>query len=77
MLHKALLNFFILLFLGLNLIAAPNTVKLSNFKPQRDDATKAFQAAIASGAAKIIIDNPGFALQLNSIRLRSNLELVF
>ena len=71
--------FFKLLFLSalcINLSAAPKTVKLSDFKPQHNDATAAFKAAIKSGASKIIVDNPGFTLQLNAIRLRSQLELL-
>ena len=74
---RIFLKLSLLLLLGNNLFAATKIVKLSDFKPKRDDATPAFMLAINSGAAKVIIDDPGFALQLNAIRLHSNLELIF
>ena len=73
---RILFQLLLLSSLCINGSATPQTVKLSDFNPQHNDATAAFKAAIKSGASKIIVDNPGFALQLNAIRLRSQLELL-
>jgi hypothetical protein len=73
MLNKILAALFLALCFHLSVFS--KTVKLSDFKPNRNDATTAFKNAINSGASRIIVDNPGFVLQINAIRLRSNLEL--
>ena len=59
------------------LAAAPAEVKVSSFAPGKDDATDAFNAAIASGAKKVIVDNVGFDYIIRPVILRSDLELVF
>lgn len=57
--------------------AVPAQVKLSDFKPQKENATPALQAAFDSGAAKVVIDNPGFELLVHRpLILRSDLEIV-
>ena len=58
--------------------AAQPEVKLSDFHPGKTDATTALQAAIHSGAAKVLVDNPGFELLIHrQVNLRSDLEIVF
>jgi polygalacturonase len=72
-------RFFIFLSLALTvmLAAAPSEVKVSSFAPGKDDATAAFNAAIATGAKKVIVDDPGFPYIIRPVILRSDLELVF
>ena len=59
------------------LSAAEETVKVSDFKPDRANATAAIQQAIDSGAKQVIFDNPGFDYIIDPIFLRSNQELIF
>ncbi|MDD3694513.1 MAG: right-handed parallel beta-helix repeat-containing protein [Lentisphaeria bacterium] len=63
--------------LGLVSTIMAQTVKVSDFKPHKDDATAAMQSAIDSGAKTVIVDDPGFEYLVETINLRSNLELVF
>ncbi len=57
---------------------APASVKVSDFNPGREDAAKAIQQAINSGAAQVIFDNPGFEMLVGkTIFLRSDQELIF
>ncbi len=62
------------LLVGVN---AAESVKVSDFKPSRENATKAVQAALDSGAKQVIFDNPGFEYLVEPLWLRSNQELVF
>ena len=57
--------------------AAPAEVKVSAFNPGREDASAAFNAAFASGAKKIIVDNPGFDYIICPVSVPSNVEVVF
>ena len=57
--------------------AVPAEVKVSSFNPGKDDATAAFEAAIATGAKKVIVDDPGFPYIIRPVFLRSDLEIVF
>lgn len=57
--------------------AAEESVKVSDFKPDRANATAAVQKAIDSGAKQVIFDNPGFDYIVEPIFLRSNQELIF
>ena len=59
------------------LFAAPDEVKLSSFGPGKDDATAAFEAAFASGAKKIIVDDPGFDYIVRPLFVPSDTEIVF
>lgn len=65
------------LLLSLSLRAAPDVVKASSFGFNAEDATECLQAAINSGARKVIIDNVGKEWIVRPLKLRSNLELVF
>ena len=62
---------------AMTLFAAPDEVKLSSFNPGKDDATAAFEAAFASGAKKIIVDNPGFDYIVRPLFVPSDTEVVF
>ena len=57
--------------------ATPAEVKVSAFKPGKEDATAAFNAAFASGAKKIIVDDPGFAYIICPVSVPSDVEVVF
>ena len=57
--------------------AAEESVKVSDFKPDRANATAAVQKAVDSGAKQVIFDNPGFDYIVEPIFLRSNQELIF
>ncbi len=60
------------------LLLSAATVKLSDFKPEKNDAGTALQSAINSGAGTVIVDNPGYPLILHrQIYLRSDLTLIF
>lgn len=59
------------------LSAADKVVKVSNFKPDRANATVAVQHAIDAGAKTVIFDNPGFDYLVGPITLRSDRELIF
>ena len=59
------------------LSAAPEEVRLSSFDPEKDDATAAFEAAFASGAKKIIVDDPGFDYIVRPLFVPSDAEVVF
>ncbi len=58
------------------MVQADEVVKVSQFNPSKSDATKAVQAAIDSGAKKVIFDNPGYEYLVEPIFLRSNQEVV-
>lgn len=62
-------------------MAAPmvwaQTVKVTDFKPNRADATAALQAAIDSGAKVVLVDDPGFEYLVETIAFKSNQEVVF
>ena len=77
MFTKFLLKSFILFSLACNLLATEKVVRLSNFNPKRANATEAFRKAINTGAPKVVIDNPGFPLQIDTVHLHSNQEVVF
>jgi hypothetical protein len=64
---------------GPNAGAAPGgaVVKASAFGFNPADATRALQAAIDSGAAKVIVDNPGRPWIVGPIALASNQEISF
>ena len=65
-------------FLTATLFAATTAeVKVSAFNPGREDATAAFNAAFASGAKKIIVDNPGFDYIICPVSVPSDVEVVF
>ena len=57
--------------------AIARTVKISDFKPAKDNATAAIQAALDSKADVVVFDNPGFPYLVNPLFLRSNQELIF
>ncbi len=60
------------------LYAKPVQVKLSQFKPTAANAGTALQKAIDSGAAEVIVDNPGYELiTFVPIKLRSNQKIIF
>ena len=59
------------------LSAAPEEVRLSSFDPEKDDSTAAFEAAFASGAKKIIVDDPGFDYIVRPLFVPSDTEVVF
>ena len=63
--------------LAVTLFAAPSEVKLTSFAPNKDDATAAFEAAFASGAAKVIVDNAGFDYIVRPLFVPSDIEVVF
>ncbi len=67
----------IVLLMLLTGVNAAESVKVSDFKPSRENATKAVQAALDSGAKQVIFDNPGFEYLVTPIQLRSNQELIF
>ncbi|HPY89557.1 MAG TPA: hypothetical protein PLT23_02455, partial [Lentisphaeria bacterium] len=62
-------------------MAAPivwaQTVKVTDFKPDRADATAALQAAIDSGAKVVLVDDPGFEYLVETIAFKSDQEVVF
>ncbi|MBP5638783.1 MAG: right-handed parallel beta-helix repeat-containing protein [Victivallales bacterium] len=58
-------------------LLAARTVKITDFNPQKEDATTAIQAALDSKADVVIFDNPGYPYLVNPLFLRSNQELVF
>jgi hypothetical protein len=53
------------------------TVKVSDFKPDRADATAALQAAIDSGAKVVLVDDPGFEYLVETITFKGDQEVVF
>ena len=57
--------------------AAPDLVNAADFGYSPLNATKALQAAINSGARRVVVDAAPGEWCLEPIRLRSNLELVF
>ena len=57
-------------------LCAADVVKVSDYNPDPKDATKAIQAALDSGAKKVIIDKVGFDYLVERIDLRSNQEVV-
>ena len=79
-LHAAAVKWKIFLLLAMSsalLSAAEESVKVSDFKPDRTNATAAVQKAIDSGAKQVVFDNPGFDYIVEPLFLRSNQELVF
>lgn len=74
--HKIII-FFTTLMSAAIFAAVPAEIKVSSFNPGKDDATEAFKAAIATGAKKIIVDDPGFTYIIRPVQLRSDLEIVF
>lgn len=57
--------------------AATNVVRVSDCGFDPEDATAAIQAAIDSGAARVVLDRQARPWVSGPLRLRSNLELVF
>lgn len=53
------------------------TVKVSDYSPDKKDATAAIQKALDSGAETVIVDNPGFTYLVNPLDLRSNQTVIF
>lgn len=53
------------------------TVKVTDFKPDRADATAALQAAIDSGAKVVLVDDPGFEYLVETITFKGDQEVVF
>ncbi len=74
--HKIIIFFTTLLSAAI-FAAVPAEIKVSSFNPGKDDATEAFNAAIATGAKKVIVDDPGFTYIIRPVQLRSDLEIVF
>ena len=52
-------------------------VKVSDFAPDKKDATAAIQKALDSKAETVIIDDPGFTYLVNPLKLRSNQTVIF
>ncbi len=57
-------------------LIAADVVKVSDYNPDPKDATAAIQAALDSGASKVIVDKVGFDYLVERIDLRSNQEVV-
>ena len=57
--------------------AQGRTVNAADFGYSAFDSTAALQAAIDSGAEKVVVDASRGDWCINSVKLRSNLELVF
>ena len=72
---KRMIPILAVVFCGLMSVMA-KTVKVSEFNPDKNDATKAIQAALDSGAEKVIIDKMPFDYKITTIFLRSNQEVV-
>ena len=60
-----------------NDFAISKTVKVTDFNPDKNNATIAIRKAINSGATKVIFDNPGFEYLTEPITLKSNQEIIF
>jgi len=59
------------------LLAAQETVRASSFGFDPTNSTAALQAAINSGASKVIVENMGAPWIVNKIQLTSDQEIVF
>lgn len=57
--------------------AGTESVKVTDFHPEKTDATEAIRKAVESGASKIIFDHPGFEYLTEPIKLKSNQEIIF
>ena len=62
---------------AMTLLASPDEARLSSFNPEKDDATAAFEAAFASGAKRIIVDDTGFDYIVRPLFVPSDTEVVF
>ena len=59
------------------LTVSGKTVKVSDFSPDKADATSAIQKALNSKADTVIVDNPGFTYLVHPLHLRSNQTVIF
>ena len=75
--HIKLLLFLVLTFIFNSSFAISKTVKVTDFNPDKNNATIAIRKAINSGATKVIFDNPGFEYLTEPITLKSNQEIIF
>ena len=56
---------------------AQEIVKISSYNPQTQDATAAIQAALDSGAAKVLVDKVLPEYRVTTLKFRSNQEVIF